>query len=132
MKVRDLILRVLQKQDHQTLAQLLPQLDVEWTHADRDERPALTGLTLRKVEATCVRLVYEGVLTRKLDAIIKAYRYTIPVARYRYAQHDGVWRILRENEQLTGMTEAEARICVTALNDMDRQVRKLRGVGHNG
>lgn len=62
-------------------------------------------------------------------------RYYVTVGRYSCDSMLDTWRVWRKHPDIAdhdvciaaSMTEAEARTCVTALNELDRKVRAMKG-----
>jgi hypothetical protein len=90
-------------------------------------------LTDADVRKTLVQMERDGVLDRDVDGQrIERFRRRMP--RYAFGMEGCHWRIVRVIESAADvthsfltddMTEAEARCCVTALNEMERKATAL-------
>ena len=97
------------------------------------KRTNLAPLTDRAMRKTLMDMERNGVLDKEVDEQ-RIERFKRRMARYAFGMEDGHWRILRLGESATGvtlsflkddMTEAEARCCATALNDLERKTTAI-------
>ncbi len=132
MTTRKLILKVIGTQSL-TVGQLTAQVVVEWRITDALQREGVAP-SQRSVTQSLRNLVPAGhvVTERDYDSII---RYSLPEPQYRFDNLMDAWQVWRKHPDIEGdetciarnMSEAEARMTVAALNEMNRKVRGIKG-----
>ena len=126
MMIRDLIREVLSENSHTTTAGTITAL-VNIKRQHRKLIPAAVGDVRRALNA----LVRSGDLVEDIDPQ-RIVRYRLRALCYALCAPDGLgWRVVRlqaagETIIADNMTEAEARCCVAALNELDRKVATIK------
>lgn len=126
MMIRDLIHEVLSENSHTTTAGTITAL-VNIKRQHRKLTPVAVGDVRRALNA----MVRRGDLVEDIDPQ-RIVRYRLRALCYALCAPDGLgWRVVRlhaagETVIADNMTEAEARCCLTALNELDRKVASIK------
>jgi hypothetical protein len=126
MMIRDLITEVLSENSHTTTGGTITAL-VNIKRLHRKLIPVAVG----DVRSALNAMVRRGDLVEDIDPQ-RIVRYRLRALCYALCAADGLgWRVVRlhaagETIIAESMTEAEARCCVTALNELDRKVASIK------